>query len=197
MEELRKLLNEACIYRMSDESMDSFMGLMTEVELKNNEPLIPYGKFDDNIYVLKEGIMRFAYFDGLKEMTFGFSSPGTVIIQYHSFYKREPSFFQVESCGRSTVMKVSRADFERLAKSSSDFLNWMFRISSLQLWLNERKLAVLNGTAKERFEALIRIRPDILKTVSSKVIASYIGVTPSSFSRLKRELTIAEKSEKK
>jgi hypothetical protein len=58
-------------------------------------------------------------------------------------------------------------------------------------------MAVLNGTATERFEALLKNRPEILKNVSSKVIASYIGVTPTSLSRLKRELALAEKSGKK
>lgn len=188
MENLKKLLDQECDYRMEGQTMDAFVGLMSEIVLKNRQPLIAYGQFDDNVYVLKEGIMRFAYFDGLKEMTFGFSMPGTVIIQYHSFYNRLPSFFQIESCGRSTVMKVSRADFDRLKGSSVDFLNWMFHLQTAQLWLYEKKLAVLNGTARERFEAMVKKRPDILEKVSSKMIASYIGITPSSLSRLKREL---------
>lgn len=188
MNVLKQLLNEECNYRMNDRTMESFIGLMVEMNLKNNEPLIAYGRFDENIYILKEGIMRFAYFDGMKEMTFGFSIPGTVIIQYHSFYNRMPSFFQIESCGRSTVMKVSRSDFDRLANSSEDFLKWMFHLQAAQLWLHEKKLSVVNGTAKERFESLVKNRPEILEKVSSKVVASYIGVTPSSLCRLKREL---------
>ncbi len=132
--------------------------------------------------------MRFAYFDGLKEMTFGFSTPGTIIIQYHSFYSRQPSFFQIESCGKSTVMKVSKSDFDALTRSSEEFINWMFSIQAAQLWLYEKKLSILNGTAKERFEALVKNRSEILEKVSSKVIASYIGITPSSLSRLKREM---------
>lgn len=188
MENLKKHLNEECTYRMSDETMSEFLGNMTEISLKNHEPLIPYGKFDESVYVVKEGILRFAYFDGLKEMTFGFSIPGTVVIQYHSHYKRQPSFFQIESCGKSSVMKMSKAAFDRLLESSDDFKNWILRIQSSQLWLYELKLAVLNGTAKERFDALVRIRPEILQKVSMKVIASYIGITPSSLSRLKREM---------
>lgn len=188
MEALRKLLNEECNYRMRDETMDAFIGLMTEVKIGNNRPLIEYGQLDSNIYVVKEGLMRFSYFDGLREMTYGFSAPGTVIIQYHSFYSNIPSFFQIESCGKSTVMKVARVDFDELLKTSHDFLNWMFRMQAAQLWLHEKKLSVFNGTAMERFEALVKKRPEILQKVSSKVIASYIGITPSSLSRLKREL---------
>ncbi len=51
METLRKLLNAECDYRMADETMDTFLGLMTEVPLKNKEPIIPYGRLDNSIYV--------------------------------------------------------------------------------------------------------------------------------------------------
>jgi CRP-like cAMP-binding protein len=187
METLRKQLNLECDYRMADETMDRFLGLMTEVQFKNNEPVVPYGKLDNNIYIVKSGITRFVYFDGLKEMTFGFSLPGTVVISYHSYYLREPSFFQVESCGKSTLMKISRTDFDNLIKESTDFAQWMLRLSSAQICQFEMKLAVINGSAKERFKALLNKRPAIIENVSSKVIASYIGVTPTYLSKLKRQ----------
>lgn len=188
MENLRKQLNEECSYKMAGETMDRFLDMMTEVELKQNQALVPYGKFDDNVYILKNGIIRFTYFDGMKEVTFGFSSPGTVIISYYPFYRREPSFFQIEACCDSTVMKVSKAKVVELMGQSNDFAQWMFWISTLQLWLNERKLAVLNGDATEKFESLLQDRPKILDAVSSKIIASYIGITPQYLSKLKRLL---------
>ncbi len=188
METLREHLNTACDYSMSDETVDKLFGLMTEVRLKNKEPLIPYGKLDNNIYIVRQGIIRFAYFSGLRENTFAFASSGTMIIAHHSFYGHTPSFFQYESCGESVVMKVPKSKFDGLLEQSIDFKNWMLRMSLGQLWSLDRKLEVLNGTAKERFEALIKNRPEILKNVSSNVIASYIGVTPSSLSRLKREM---------
>ena len=193
MEDLRKLLNAECSYKMADETMDGFLDMMTEVELKQNEALIPYGKFDDSVYVVKSGIMRFAYFDGMKEVTFGFSSPGTVIISYYPFYRREPSFFQIEACGESVVMKIPKSKVVELIGQSNDFAQWMFWISTSQLWLNERKLEVLNGDATERFESLVKIRPKLLDEVSSKIIASYVGVTPQYLSKLKRMLIPASR----
>ncbi len=193
MEDLRKLLNAECSYKMADETMDGFLDMMTEVPLKNKEPLIPYGKLDDNIYIIKEGIVRFAYFDGMKEVTFGFSSPGTVIISYYPFYRREPSFFQIEACGESVVMKIPKSKVVELIGQSNDFAQWMFWISTSQLWLNERKLEVLNGDATERFESLVKIRPKLLDEVSSKIIASYVGVTPQYLSKLKRMLIPASR----
>jgi CRP-like cAMP-binding protein len=187
MEDLRKLLDVECSYRMKSETMDEFLGLVTEqIELKEGQPLITYGRFDDNVYILRSGIMRFMYFDGTKEITFGFSSPGTVIISYYPFYRREASFFQVEACCEAVVMKIPKSKITELIGQSIDFAQWMLWISMAQLWLNEKKLAVVNGEAKERFESLIKNRPEILEKVSAKIIASYIGVTPQYLSKLKR-----------
>jgi CRP-like cAMP-binding protein len=188
MDTLRKQLKTACDYGMSDETIDSLFELMTAVRLKNKQPLIPYGKFDDNIYIVNTGIIRYAYFDGLKENTFAFASSGDLILNHHSFYGRVPSFFQYESCGESVVMKVSKARFDELLSHSTDLKNWMLRMTLGQLWSFDRKVEVMNGTAKERFEAFVRNRPEILKNVSTKIIASYIGVTSSSLCRLKREM---------
>jgi CRP-like cAMP-binding protein len=188
LNELRELLHAECTYRMKEETMDEFTGLMTEIELKDKEILVPYGKFDNNIYIVREGILRYVYFDGDKEVTFGFALPGTLMISYYSFYKRESSFFQIEACCHSSVMKVAKADFDELTERSNDFALWMLRLSAAQLWHYEQKLAVLNGEAGERLESLFKNRPEIIENVSSRILASYIGIIPSSLSRLKRQI---------
>lgn len=186
---LKKELNAACDYTMSDQTMESFLGLATEVRLKNKDVLIPHGKLDSNVYVIGEGIIRLAYFEGLQEKTFAFYTRGNLLISYHSFYMNVPSFFQYESCCNTVLLKISKAKIDGLLSQSVDFKNWMLRMSLEQLWCWEMKVSVINGTARERFETLLKVRPEILQKVSSKIVASYIGIIPSSLSRLKRQLT--------
>jgi CRP-like cAMP-binding protein len=176
---------------MKEETMERFIGLMTEVrELKEKEPLIAYGRFDDNVYVLKEGIVRAVYFDGAKEATFAFALPGTLMLSYYSFYNGQPSYCQLDACCDSVALKISKEKFLGLIESSTDFAQWMLWMSLSQLWFHERKLEVLNGDAKERFESLVRNRPDGLNKVSSRVVASYIGITPQYLSKLKRQFLL-------
>ncbi len=196
MDELKKLLYEEYRYKISDSLLDEFIGAMTEVRLKNKEALIPYGKFDDSVYVLKSGIVRWCYFDGETERTYGFSNPGTMIISYHPHYMRRSSFFQIESCGESVVMKISKRKLDSLVEGSHEFALWMLSIQSRKLYFNEFKLAVISGTAKERYLSLIGDRPDMMARVPLNIIASYLGVTPTYLCRLKKELKaeIFEKS---
>ena len=76
MEELKQLLYDECMYKMPDEVLDRFLNVMSEVRLKDKEALIPYGKIDNSLYIQKSGIIRFCYFDGDVEKTYGFALPG-------------------------------------------------------------------------------------------------------------------------
>ena len=186
MEALKKLLDAECDYKMKDETMDRFLDLMTEMPLKRGEPLIDYGGLDNNVYVIRRGIIRAAYFDGFKEITFAFGLPGSLAISYYPFMKGNPSFSKFEACCDSVVMKIPKVKFFDLIRQSHDFAQWMASMSLEQLLFHERKREVVNGDAKERFESLMNNRPEILENVSSKIIASYIGITPQYLSKLKR-----------
>jgi CRP-like cAMP-binding protein len=187
-DELKRLIDEECEYKMPEGLLDEFIGIMTPVHLKKNEVLMPFGKVDDNVYLLKSGFIRFYYFDGEKEKTLWFSSPGTVIISYHPHYKREPSFFQLESCGESVLMKISKRDFDEMVKRSHEFARWVLTIHLRQLYFNEFRYAVINGTAKERLMEFAKNRPEIMAHVPLKIRASYLGITPTYLSNLKKHL---------
>lgn len=192
MDTLKKKLNATCDYCMSDETLDRFFKLTSEVRLKNQESLIPYGKLDSNIYVVKEGIIKLYYLDSIGDKTFAFATAGDMIICYCSYFMGTPAIFNYESIGDSVVMKVPKEKFDELISQSNDFKSWLLRISLGQLWCWENKWTRINGSAKERFETFmedcIKNRPELLQKVPSKVIASYIGIIPSSLSRLKRQL---------
>lgn len=185
-ETLKKMLHDECPYRLPDDIMDEFVEAMTEIPLKSKEILVPYGQMNDNVYVVRSGIIRYCYFDGDNEKTSGFAVPGTMMVQWHCYYMRQPSVFQLEACGESTVMKISKSETERLIARSHEFSRWMISMCMGQLYAYDKKIVLINGDAKERFEALIENRPEIMSHVPQKIIASYLGVTHYYLSRLRK-----------
>ena len=73
-------------------------------------------------------------------------------------------------------------------ESSHEFARWALSYEQGQLYYLEKKDTVINGDARERYESLLRQRPDILEKVALKHIASYLGITPQYFSRLKQQI---------
>jgi CRP-like cAMP-binding protein len=183
-------MNSESLYKLPGPLLDTLLASSTEITVKPRHPLIDYGRMDDNVYILKEGIVRYSWFDGTNERTYGFAMPGTMMISYHCYYMRRPSFFRLEACRREMVaLRLSKKDLDALIDAHPEVAKWMLNLSLGQLHINEVKMSVINGTARERFEAMIKNRPDIMSEVSMRAIASYLGVTPAYLSRLKKGLS--------
>lgn len=186
MDALKLALSEESPYKLSDEIMDEFCSYMVEKRCKKNEILIDCGSFNDNIYIVKEGIFCQSHLDGNKERVTAFATPGTIIISWHSFCHRLPPYIQVSACCTSSVMVVEKSKFEHLINKSKEFSLWVNYLNFEQLYLYEMKNRVINGTALERYRSLLKNRPIILQKVPLRIIAQYLGITSIYLSKLRR-----------
>lgn len=181
------MLNAEIEYQMQPETMDMFLDIMTEMRLKNKDVLIPYGKLDTNVYVVREGVISSTYIANDVEKTHAFCTTGTFFIP-NSFYNA-PSLFNYEACCDTIIMKITKADFEELLRQSDDFKSWVLRYVLEWAWNYQYIEVFIRGliTAEERFLKTVSIRPELLQKVSTKILAQYIGIHPNSLSRLKRQ----------
>lgn len=153
-----------------------------------NDYLIELGKVDTNIYVISEGIVRMCHFDGNKEITLGFSSKGTVIVSPFGYSRSLPAHIYAVACNKCIVKKISKQTFDRKIEESHEFAHWVYTVAIRQFEMYEKKLKILSGPMEERYEATIMNRQDIIRNVSSKVIASYLGITNFYLCKIKRKL---------
>lgn len=183
---MHKLLNEECNAKMEHRLIDKFLDLGEPIIINRRECLLRAGEFDDNIYVLVEGITRIWYNDGEKEVTYAFGMPGTLSQSFHCSVMKKPCAENIEACSKSLVLKISRNDFNKLLEEEIDFVKWNMHLYAFQLFLFERRRYILNGSTIEKYNILLRSRPEIFQKVPLKIIASYLGVTPSYLSRLRK-----------
>lgn len=187
--ELKHLLRSECNLNLSDEIIEKFIGASEEIHIKPRKRIIDYGRINSNIYCIIQGIIRIFYVIDGKEVTFGFATPGTIILSPYSYFMNIPAFLIAENCKTTaTVLKMRKENFDRMLTEYSEFSQWMFRIAIGQLFTCEKKLALINGTARERYAAVLKNRPEIIKAVPSNIIASYLGITPQYLCSLKHEL---------
>lgn len=186
MDKLKDELSYECGYEISDSLFATILGASAEVNLRKGDVLYCQQKVNRDVYILKEGILRLKFFDGEKERTHAFALPATVMISYHSYFMGLPSYIQVEACTETTLLKITKSDFDALILQSHEFAIWVAYFNISQLFYYEKKLSVIKGTAKERYLALVENRPEIIRHVASKIVASYLGITPQYLSNIKR-----------
>lgn len=185
IEKIKELLGEECNYRLDDKVMDRFLAGGEFIDLRGGEVLIHAGQYDPNLYIVTAGVIRHTFMNGENEHTATFALAPTMFVEYHCYYAGKASFYQVEACCPSQVLKIPKTHYEKMIQESHEFAKWALCMADNQFFYYELKNSVVNGDAKERFEAMIKNRPEIIENVPLKIIASYLGITPQYLSKLK------------
>lgn len=188
MDKLKELLRAESNFCPSEKLIDSLLSRTREVHVRAKEVLFRSGTINTYIYIVKDGLLRMYYYDCDKEVTFGFVPPGTIILSPNSYYCHRASFIQTDACTDSVLLGIPKERFDMLIRESHEFNQWMFNVSMGQMCALEMKLSLISGSAKERYEALVKNRPEILRVVSMKVLASYLGVTPQYLCNIRKSL---------
>lgn len=188
MERIKELLNDESQYKLSPHIMDEFLGKSEPLHLKRGQVLIDEGDTNKNIYILKKGIMAYTYMDGSSERCYAFALPATIIYSTAPYLMNEPSFYRVSACCESELLRVTKKDFDDMIANVPEFTLFILSVTMNQLYLIERKNIIINGTSAERFRLIIKNRPEIVRHVTSKLIASYLGITQQHLCRLKKQI---------
>ena len=184
---LKKLLFNELGYLPEGDGLEELLSFGERVKFSQGNVIIRAGQKQPDLHIMYSGIARFIDYNGDKERTFGFALPGTMFFSEHSFVMNMPSYYQVEACCESEVLRISSSDFWNTVKRYHELAIYMLHYAHGELFFREYKNAVvLKGTVADHYRAMIKDRPFIIEKVPQKIIASYLGVTPEYLSHLKR-----------
>ena len=119
-------------------------------------------------------------------MTFQFFFEGDFVASFDSLYKRTPSLFYLESIEPTEVLAIKREDFfcliERNPLSRQQYEEKLIdRFHTYQ----QLFLSRIRNTPQQRYEELLKEYPNIIQRVPQHYIASFLGITPVSLSRIR------------
>jgi CRP-like cAMP-binding protein len=159
-------------------------------QFTKNDFLLKEGNTCNESYFLEKGILRtfVADIDG-NFITTNFYSPNIFVNEVLSFFKRIPSSENIQTLTDCTVWAITYDDLQICFHTIPEFREFgrMMLINNLSNMKN-RMLGMIQLTAEKRYENLMEKQPEVLQNAPLKYIATYLGITDSSLSRIRKEM---------
>jgi CRP/FNR family transcriptional regulator, anaerobic regulatory protein len=148
------------------------------------------GKTHNRVGFIIEGIMRVCYYDNKgQEITRCFISEKNFVVDTNSFYNQIAASEYVEAVTDCTLFVLERDDFNDLAATILSWNDIFAKMSSASMM---RKLKIsqtmLGQEAKDRYLGFLQNYPGLANQVPLHMLASYLGITQSSLSRIRKNI---------
>lgn len=151
--------------------------------------LIYMGDVSDSMQLVLKGLVRAYYIDeNGNEITKCFAKENEWC-GFYSLISDEPSPFFVETLENTVTAKIKTSDIQLLCKKFPDVQKKVSElVNKVFIDVDKKSYDFASKEAKERYLEFAEKNPEIVRRAKQEHIASYLGITPSSFSRIKREL---------
>jgi CRP-like cAMP-binding protein len=165
---------------------ERFQAMFVEREIPSKTTLLREGEISTHLHFIKKGCLRMWFNKDGKDITLQFFFEGQGVASIESFLSNQPGMFTIESIEPSVILSITKENFEHLNKCYPELKDGILEIL-FQRFSNYASLFLsrIKDTPQERYEDLIRNHPEIIQRVPQHYIASYLGITPISLSRIR------------
>lgn len=187
LEEIKKHIQK--IVPLNEEEWAILKNGLQKIAYSKGDSILSEGDYCDFICVVETGLFRFYSIKEGNEKITEFWFPFDFMSDYRSFLSNTPSTYNIEAMQSGTIWKIKRDYLNKLYKDSVNF-NKLGRIVAEQIFLMKalRLDSFLTDSPKERYLKLLSKDPNILQAVPQYMIASYLGITPESLSRIRKRI---------
>lgn len=160
--------------------------VITEVEYPKGYRLLKADKIERDIYFIKKGMVRAYTNSSGDEITFWFGKEGDTVVSMRSYVENKKGYEDIELLEDCVLYKLNVAVLNRLYREDLHLANWGRKFAEQELLRTEERLIARQiKTASERYRELMKNHPQLLQRIQLSYIASYLGITPVSLSRIR------------
>ncbi|HBL76631.1 MAG: hypothetical protein A2W90_24020 [Bacteroidetes bacterium GWF2_42_66] len=165
---------------------ERFRECFHEKEIPSKTILLKEGEISQNMCFVKKGCLRLWFNNDGKDITFQFFFEGQAVSSIESFWGQQPSIVSLESIEPSVVVFLKRDDFMAILNLYPDIKDWLFeKMVKRMADYSKLFLSRIKNNPQERYCELLENNPEIIQRVPQHYIASYLGITPISLSRIR------------
>ncbi len=177
-----------CRLKQDKTHWDQLSYLFEEREIPAKTILLNEGEIAHQLFFIKKGCLRLWFNNDGKDITFQFFFEKQAVSSIESFLSGQPSQFTLESIEPTTVVVISKDGFNTLFNLYPELKEGLQKITFLRMG-NYAKLFLsrIKDNPQKRYNELLKNSPEIIRRVPQHYIASYLGITPISLSRIRNK----------
>ena len=177
------------IYPLSEGAKTLLKERIFEINYPKSHVLFKVNRIDPKVYFIKKGMVRAYANQGDEEITFWFGKEGDAVISMKNYVENQKGYETIELLEPCELYEIHTEDLRKLYNSEIQIANWGRKFAEQELIkIEERFISRQCKTALERYRELMNNDPALLQRVQLVYIASYLGITPVSLSRIRSEL---------
>ena len=176
----------AQISTLSPESMEAFRNAWKRWTVPKDHFLVREHAIAEYIFFIEKGIARIYYHKNGKEITEWIATDATFFLSITSFLQRIPGKLIIQTLEPSEVYGIHYNDLHSLAAKYHDIETLFRKMMSASLIMSQERMdSIQFETAEQRYQKLISDKPHFIQRVPLTYIASFLGVTLETLSRIR------------
>lgn len=169
-------------------SKETLKPYIEEVHYSKGQLLMQYDRVETAVFFVKKGIVRAYAPQADSDVTFWFGEEGETVLSMKSYVEDQKGYENIELLEDGEFFKISSHVLKKLYTEDIHICNWGRKLAEAELLKIESRLITRETlSAKQRYQALLKQHPSLLQRVPLKYLASYLGITPVSLSRIRKE----------
>jgi len=189
--ENQHFLNKVFGENLNQEELKVVISKFKEIQFNKNEYLLAEGKTANYYWFIQSGFVRSYVIDTEgKDITTNFYSIGDIVIDWPSFFLRNATRENIQALTECVCWQIDFNSFQELFHSIRNFSEQgRSTLVSSYFALKRHSISMIADNAKDRYLRLLEEKPLIVQNVSLKQIATYLGITDTSLSRIRKEIS--------
>jgi CRP-like cAMP-binding protein len=175
--------------RFDDETLALLQSIAKVQIIKKGDYLLKQGEVCRDSFLLKQGIARKYYLNDGKEITTELFFEDDLAIAFNSYCTQQPGREFIQAVTDITVSATNHADFQKAKQEFPQIMELDLLLTEYYaMWVEDRLFQLRTLTATDRYTLLLREHPHFIQHLPLNIIASYLGISLETLSRIRAKL---------
>jgi CRP-like cAMP-binding protein len=176
---------------ITPEQQETIKNFLKPKKLRKKQYLLQEGDVCKNIAFVEKGTLKsYSVAEDGTEHIIQFAIEGWTISDLYSFLTGEPAIYNIDALEDAELVLISKSAHEELLRTVPTYETYIrLQITGAYIALQKRLTSIISQPLEERYKHLLSTYPEIVQRVPQHMIASYMGLTPETLSRVRSRMS--------